>query len=147
MRQAAPRFLDGDALMKEAFLVACGGALGAVARSMLSGIVLHHTLNWKFPLGTFLVNAIGSVTAGVIAGLVIKQDMFTPAMRLFLLTGLLGGFTTFSAFGYRVRLPSAARRAHHHGAVCIGQRRRNLGGLLLAMLLIPGPSDIDGATS
>ena len=133
--------------MKEAILVACGGALGAVARWMLSGVVLHHTLNWKFPLGTFLVNAIGCVAAGVIAGLVIKQDMFTPAMRLFLLTGLLGGFTTFSAFGiecaYLLRRGEFTIMALYVLVSVAG----SLGGLLLAMGLIPSPSDIDGATS
>ena len=85
--------------MKQLLLVGLGGALGAVARWRLGGIVLHHTADWKFPLSTFLVNVIGCIIAGVLAGLVIKHDLFTPDARLFLFTGLLGGFTTFSAFG------------------------------------------------
>src|SRR5688572_8509704 len=85
--------------MKQLMLVGLGGALGAVARWKLGGVVLHHTSDWKFPLSTFLVNLVGCLAAGVLAGLVTKLDWFTPDARLFLFTGLLGGFTTFSAFG------------------------------------------------
>ena len=123
--------------MKEAFLVACGGALGALARWMLSGVVLHHTIDWKFPLGTFIVNALGCVAAGIVAGLVIKQEMFSPSMRLFLLTGLLGGFTTFSAFGvecaYLLRRGEVAITALY----VLLSVAASLGGLILAMRLIP----------
>jgi CrcB protein len=76
-----------------------GGGVGAVARWTVSAAVLHYTVDWKFPLSTFLVNIIGCLAAGVLGGLVIKHDMFGPEARLFLFTGLLGGFTTFSAFG------------------------------------------------
>src|SRR5688572_16595338 len=85
--------------MKEMLVVALGGALGAVARWKLGGVILHHTVDWRFPLGTFIVNVAGCAAAGLVAGFITKQDMFSPNMRLFLLTGLLGGFTTFSAFG------------------------------------------------
>ena len=80
-------------------LIGLGGALGAVARWKLGGVILHHTVDWKFPIGTFAVNVLGCLVAGVLAGLVTKHDMFSPDARLFLFTGLLGGFTTFSAFG------------------------------------------------
>lgn len=56
-------------------------------------------MQWKFPLSTFAVNVSGCLVAGVLAGLVVKHDFFSPEARLFLFTGLLGGFTTFSAFG------------------------------------------------
>lgn len=85
--------------MTQLLLVALGGALGAIARWKVGGLILQSTANWKFPLGTFLVNVIGCLVAGVLAGLVIKRDLFTADARLFLFTGLLGGFTTFSAFG------------------------------------------------
>lgn len=76
-----------------------GGGLGALARYALSGLVLHHTASWRFPAATFVVNVMGCLLAGTLAGLVEKHDLFRPEMRLFLFTGLLGGFTTFSAFG------------------------------------------------
>jgi CrcB protein len=85
--------------VKQFILVALGGALGAVARWKAGGLVLHHTPQWRFPLATFAVNVIGCLAAGALAGLIVKRDLFTPDTRLFLFTGLLGGFTTFSAFG------------------------------------------------
>ena len=80
-------------------LVGVGGGLGAIARYLLSGLVFHQTTDWKFPLPTFLVNVLGCLVAGLLAGFVVKLDWFTEQHRLFLFTGILGGFTTFSAFG------------------------------------------------
>ena len=85
--------------MKAILLVALGGAVGSVARYSLSGFVLRHTLDWRFPAGTFAVNVLGCLLAGVLAGLAEKHGMFSAELRLLLFTGLLGGFTTFSAFG------------------------------------------------
>ena len=85
--------------MNGILLVALGGAIGSVARYKLSGAILHHTLDWRFPAGTFAVNVAGCLLAGLLAGLAEKHDMFTADVRLLLFTGLLGGFTTFSAFG------------------------------------------------
>lgn len=84
--------------MKGFVLVALGGAIGSVARYLLSAWALHHTLGWRFPLGTFLVNVIGSLAVGVLGGLVVKHDVFSAETRVFFFTGLAGGFTTFSAF-------------------------------------------------
>ena len=50
-------------------------------------------------MGIFLINVSGCLIAGILAGLVEKHDFFNAEARLFLFTGLLGGFTTFSAFG------------------------------------------------
>ena len=85
--------------MRALLLVAIGGALGSVARFKLSGWVLHHAVSWRVPVGTFLVNVSGCLIAGVLAGMTAKHQGFSPDARLLLFTGLLGGFTTFSAFG------------------------------------------------
>lgn len=85
--------------MKGVLLVALGGAVGSIARYKLSGWVLHQTLDWRFPAGTFAVNVIGCLLAGLLAGLAEKHDLLSPEARLLLFTGVLGGFTTFSAFG------------------------------------------------
>lgn len=90
--------------MKSVLLVALGGALGSMARFKLSGWVLQQTPGWRFPAGTLAVNLIGCFVAGLLAGLAVKQDVFTPEARVFLFTGLLGGFTTFSAFGLETLL-------------------------------------------
>lgn len=85
--------------MPPLILVAFGGALGSVARWALSGWVLQQTPGWRFPAGTFLVNLTGCLVIGVLGGLAIKQGWFSSDVRLFLFTGICGGFTTFSAFG------------------------------------------------
>lgn len=85
--------------MKGILIVALGGAIGSVARYKLSGYVLHHTIDWRFPAGTFAVNVAGCLVAGILAGLAEKHHVLSADTRLFLFTGVLGGFTTFSAFG------------------------------------------------
>ena len=85
--------------MKQLLLVGLGGFLGSIARYKLGSLVLHHTANWRFPLSTFVVNITGCFIIGLLAALVEKRDFFSPEARLFLFTGILGGFTTFSAFG------------------------------------------------
>jgi fluoride exporter len=85
---------------KQSLLVALGGALGSVARFKLGGFVLHHSEGWNFPTSTFTVNVLGCLVIGLLAGLAEHHDLFAQNVRLLLFTGLLGGFTTFSAFGY-----------------------------------------------
>lgn len=86
-------------LSRHLLLVALGGALGSAARFGLSGWALHHSVNWRFPIGTFLVNVIGCLSVGLLGGLVVKHDLLSADARVFLFTGIAGGFTTFSAFG------------------------------------------------
>lgn len=54
----------------------------------------------SFPYGTLVVNLLGCFAIGVLAGLAESRQLFGPEVRLFALIGLLGGFTTFSTFGY-----------------------------------------------
>lgn len=80
-------------------LVAVGGALGSVARygvTQFAGAILPAS----FPFGTFLVNAIGCALFGLIAGAGEARGLLTPAVRAFCFVGVLGGFTTFSSYGY-----------------------------------------------
>lgn len=79
--------------------VALGGAVGAVARYVAAGLV-HRVVPPTFPWGTFAVNVSGSLVFGVLAGLM-EQGFFSgsPA-RLFVLVGVIGGFTTFSTFTF-----------------------------------------------
>lgn len=80
-------------------MVGLGGAFGACARFALSGWLLPYTLQEKFPWPTFSVNVLGCLIAGALFALGEKYHVFSPNLRLFLFTGILGGFTTFSAFG------------------------------------------------
>lgn len=81
------------------FLVGFGGAVGSIARWQISSLILRNTLDWRFPLGTLIVNILGCLIIGLLAGLAVKENYFTNEMRLLLFTGLMGGFTTFSSFG------------------------------------------------
>ena len=79
--------------------VALGGAIGAVARYQLGRLVTHMagpTAN--FPWATLAANVLGSLAMGLLFGLLARNGGASDAVRLFLGVGLLGGFTTFSAF-------------------------------------------------
>lgn len=78
--------------------VALGGAVGSVARYLLSSILLR--VNPRFPLGTFVVNVIGCGVFGALAGAASGRLTLTADVRLFLFTGVLGGFTTFSSYAF-----------------------------------------------
>jgi CrcB protein len=80
-------------------LVALGGAIGSMLRWGLTGVVQRWTGS-AFPWGTFVVNAAGSLAIGLIAALALERALVSPAVRLFSIVGVLGGFTTFSAFSY-----------------------------------------------
>jgi len=80
-------------------LVGSGGFLGAVCRYLLGGLVHQVTQISAFPLGTLVVNILGCLLIGAGGGLMELRQLFTPELRLFLLIGFLGGFTTFSTFG------------------------------------------------
>jgi CrcB protein len=85
--------------MKLALFVALGGGLGSLARYKMGGWLMHHLVDWKFPAGTFAVNLLGCMLAGLLAGLAEGRAWLGPEARVLLFTGFLGGFTTFSAFG------------------------------------------------
>ncbi len=79
--------------------VAVGGALGSVARFWLAGAMAVLT-GPRFPWGTLLINVLGSFIIGLVAGLTLTPARvgMHPDIRIFLMTGICGGFTTFSAF-------------------------------------------------
>lgn len=80
-------------------LIALGGALGSVARFALSGVVAQH-IGETFPWGTLIVNVSGSFVIGFFATLTEPEGrlLVGPEGRQFFMTGVLGGFTTFSSF-------------------------------------------------
>jgi CrcB protein len=79
--------------------VAVGGAIGSVARFWLTGAMTALT-GPRFPWGTLLINVLGSFVIGLVAGITLTQERIAmhPDVRIFLMTGICGGFTTFSAF-------------------------------------------------
>lgn len=86
--------------IRNLLLVGMGGFLGSVFRYFFSGAVHQFMQSGSFPYGTVFVNITGCFFIGFGNGLADFRQMLTPELRLFLMMGLLGGFTTFSAFGY-----------------------------------------------
>jgi CrcB protein len=84
--------------------IAIGGALGSIARYLLSESIvnlvkINYLVLTRFPWGTFVVNIIGSMLAGIVYFFIIKNfDNFNEQLKNFLMIGFFGGFTTFSAF-------------------------------------------------
>jgi CrcB protein len=82
------------------FLSIClGGAIGSGARYLLCTFA-QAMLGSAFPYGTLAVNLIGSFLICAVMRLGLASDLVSPSVRLFLTTGILGGFTTYSAFDY-----------------------------------------------
>ena len=83
--------------MKLVLLVALGGAIGSVLRYLV-GLASGRLLGPGFPWGTLAVNIAGSLAMGLVIGLAASKFQLTNELRVFAATGILGGFTTFSAF-------------------------------------------------
>ena len=84
------------------FLVGAGGFFGSISRYLMSGWV--HALIEKpmFPYGTLAVNILGCFLIGLLNGIFETRQIFNPELRLLVFVGFLGGFTTFSTFGYEL---------------------------------------------
>lgn len=83
--------------MKELLLVGTGGFIGSVARFLVSKL----NLSWHFlslPMGTLTVNVAGSLIIGFITGMSARTELISGDLRLLLMVGFCGGFTTFSSF-------------------------------------------------
>ena len=81
-------------------LVGVGGFVGSALRYLLGGAVQRAMPLAIFPYGTLAVNVIGCLLIGFLGGLVEFRQLLDPGQRLFLLVGVLGGFTTFSTFAF-----------------------------------------------
>jgi len=85
--------------MKNLIVIGAGGAIGAVGRHLLGALVVRH-VNWGFPMSTFLVNLSGCFFIGILYGIATRYAWLTMEWRLFLITGICGGYTTFSSFSF-----------------------------------------------
>ena len=87
------------AALYNAAFVGAGGFIGAVCRYFLSGFLQRSAGAMGFPYGTLAVNMIGCLAIGIVVGLIDARQSLHPEFRVFLLVGVLGGFTTYSTFG------------------------------------------------
>ncbi len=84
-------------MIKKLLLVGIGGFVGSMARYLVSQLNLSVDF-WSIPIGTLTVNVTGSYIIGLLTGIAEKSLFMTPDLRLLLMVGLCGGFTTFSSF-------------------------------------------------
>jgi CrcB protein len=84
--------------LRELALVALGGGLGSAARYAVTGLAQRAAGATAWPVGTLTVNLSGSLLIGLFAGLALGRSPPAEGLRLLLVTGVLGGYTTFSAF-------------------------------------------------
>lgn len=110
--------------MKNILLVGLGGMIGSILR-YISSVLIKHPL---FPLATFSVNITGSLAIGMIMGWAFKQSV-TANWQLFLVTGICGGFTTFSAFAWE-NLQLLNQQRYLHFTVYTG------GTLILSLIAV-----------
>ena len=84
-------------MIKNILLIGLGGGLGSIARYLCQKWFMDHHLH-AFPWATFMVNIIGCFLIGLFWGIFLKPFAGNESWKLFLMTGICGGFTTFSAF-------------------------------------------------
>ena len=103
--------------MNHFLIVFMGGGIGAALRHGVNRLAFH--LWPAFPAGTMIVNVLGSLAMGLLVGLFAANPSFSQHTRLFLATGVLGGFTTFSTFGLDA-LTLWERGAYGHWLLYVG---------------------------
>lgn len=118
--------------MKMVLAVALGGALGASARYLLAAAIGATA----FPWAILIVNVLGSFLMGVVAELAALKVTMPPEMRAFLTAGVLGGFTTFSAFSLDAALLIERRELMAAALYMGGSVVLSVGGLFAGLALV-----------
>lgn len=117
-------------MLSSLFAVAMGGALGAVSRFAMI-MLAQNTLGARFPYGTLLVNSTGSFIAGFFMVFVMERAFGSEMLRLFIMVGFLGAYTTYSAFSLETWM------MYHEGEsvkACLNILLNNLTALSLVFL-------------
>jgi CrcB protein len=115
--------------------VAIGGAIGSAVRHLVNVASLR-ALGANFPWGTFFVNVAGCFIMGIIAGLLAARLSASSEVRSFLTTGILGGFTTFSAFSLDFALLVERRDFLLAAAYCLGSVGLSIAGVFAGLWLV-----------
>jgi CrcB protein len=84
--------------LSQVLVVGAGGFIGSALRFLIGGWVQRLAVAGVFPFGTLVVNVIGCLLIGFLGGLAESRQIMEYGHRLFLMVGVLGGFTTYSAF-------------------------------------------------
>lgn len=86
--------------MYQVLLAGLGGFIGSSLRFLMNKWIYSLMEYPIFPLGILIINVLGCLIIGFFGGLAESREVFSPDTRVFVFIGLLGGFTTFSSFGY-----------------------------------------------
>jgi CrcB protein len=116
-------------------LVFFGGGLGATLRHVIN-MLCARTLGTAFPWGTFIINVTGSTVMGLIAGYLTFKGGASQHWRLFLMTGVLGGYTTFSAFSLDTALLYERGEMGLALAYVLGSVVISIAGLFAGLVLV-----------
>jgi fluoride exporter len=114
------------------FWVALGGAIGATGRYLVAMQTLRF-FGPGFPWGTLSVNIAGSLAMGLLAGLFAHRLQVSLEIRMFLMTGILGGFTTFSAFSLDVSVLVARKDYMMSALYIIGSVSLSVAALFIGL--------------
>jgi CrcB protein len=117
-------------------IVFVGGGIGAALRHG-TNLVVVRTLGAAFPYATLIENVAGSLVMGLLAGyFAFKAGEASQHLRLFLTTGILGGYTTFSAFSLDTALLYERGEIGLAAAYVIGSVALSIAGLFLGLLIV-----------
>ena len=116
-------------------LVFFGGGLGATLRHLIN-LTCARCIGTGFPWGTFIINISGSTVMGLIAGYLALKGEASQPWRLFLMTGILGGYTTFSAFSLDTALLYERGALGLAAFYVLGSVGFSLAGLFAALALV-----------
>jgi fluoride exporter len=120
-------------------LVFVGGGLGATLRYLIN-VTCARTLGTGFPWGTFIINITGSTVMGLIAGYLALKGEASQPWRLFLMTGILGGYTTFSAYSLDAALLYERGELASAALYVVGSVVLSIAGLFAGLALFRQPT-------
>ncbi len=83
-------------------LVGFGGFFGSICRYLVIDLFQKANPNTFLPYGTLIVNVVGCLIIGLLYGMSETRQLFSPEIRMLVFIGFLGGFTTYSTFGYEI---------------------------------------------
>jgi fluoride exporter len=125
----------GKQAMLNYVLVFVGGGLGASLRHLIN-LTCAKCIGTNFPWGTFIINITGSTVMGLIAGYLAFKGEASQPWRLFIMTGILGGYTTFSAFSLDAATLYERGALGLAAAYVLGSVVLSIAGLFIGLALV-----------
>jgi CrcB protein len=115
--------------------IAAGGAIGSAARHLVN-VLAGRVMGFEFPWGTLVVNVVGCLAMGLFIGIATVKIPVSAEVRAFVTTGILGGFTTFSAFSLDFATLVERREVTSAALYGVGSVGLSLGAVFLGLWLV-----------